>query len=324
LCSLLGINLPIAQAPIGSATTPELVAAVSNAGGLGSLALSWRDSAEVRAVLRRTRELTSRPFAANLVLEWPQEERLQICLEQGVRIISTFWGDPSPIMELAHNAGAVVIHAVGSVAEAVTAAGAGVDVVVAQGVEAGGHVRGREQIHRLLSSVLDAVASTPVFAAGGVADVEDAAALFKLGADGVWVGTRFLCSEEAGVDRSYQEAILKAREGDTILTKLFTKGWEDAPHGVLTNSTVRAWLDAGEPPVGGRPGEQDVVAEDPGGRAIERYSDVIPVRGSRGNLEALALYAGVGAAKISTILPASDIITELAGTGRRPAAQRVV
>jgi NAD(P)H-dependent flavin oxidoreductase YrpB (nitropropane dioxygenase family) len=96
LCELIGIQLPIIQAPIGSATSPVLAAAVSNAGGLGMLALSWRDLNDVRKVIRETRSLTNRPFGVNLVLEWRQEERLRMCLEEGVKVISFFWGDPSP------------------------------------------------------------------------------------------------------------------------------------------------------------------------------------------------------------------------------------
>lgn len=304
--------MPIAQAPIGSATTPELAAAVSNAGGLGTLALSWRTMKEVAEVVHTTSNLTRRPFAINLVLEWPQEERLRISLDAGVGIVSTFWGDPTPIVRLAHRVGAVVIHAVGSAEEAREAANGGVDVIVVQGVEAGGHVRGREKLRPLLASVRSAVGAVPVFAAGGIAAATDVDGLLADGADGVWVGTRFLCSDEAGVESAYRAAIIAAGADATVLTTLFNKGWEDAPHRVLVNSTFRAWRAAGEPPIGTRPGETDVVATDPQGRAVERYSDVIPVAGSHGDLEALALYAGEGVRAIGAVSPAGDIVAELA------------
>jgi NAD(P)H-dependent flavin oxidoreductase YrpB (nitropropane dioxygenase family) len=188
---------------------------------------------------------------------------------------------------------------------------AGVDALVVQGIEAGGHVRGDTEIRLLLPAVLERASRIPVLAAGGVTDGDDVAEMLLLGADGVWVGTRFLCCHEAAADRVYQEAILRARDGDTWLGEIFNKGWEGAPHRILINSTVRAWLEAGRPPVGTRPGEQDIVATSAEGLPIERYRDTIPVLGMRGDLEALALYAGVGAARISKILTASQAVAEL-------------
>jgi nitronate monooxygenase len=107
LCQVLGIEVPIIQAPIGSATCPALAAAVSNAGGLGTLALTWRTTEETRRMIRETRELTSRPFGVNLGLAWPQDERLAICLEEGVPILSFFWGPPERYTETAHGGGAI-------------------------------------------------------------------------------------------------------------------------------------------------------------------------------------------------------------------------
>ena len=118
LTTLLGIEVPIIQAPIGSATTPELVVAVSNAGAMGMLALSWCDLSETRQCIIKTNELTQNPFGINLVLAWPQHERLDIALEEGVSFISTFWGDPRPYVDYVHSAGAMHIHTVGSWQEA--------------------------------------------------------------------------------------------------------------------------------------------------------------------------------------------------------------
>ena len=156
LCRLLGIPYPI-QALIGSATSPSLAAAVSSAGGLGTLALSWRSVDSTRQVVRETFDLTDCPFAANLVLEWPQEERARVCLCEGVSALSTFWGNPTSYVQMAHDYDAVSIHSVGSVTEARMAADAGVDVIVAQGVEAGGHVRGTLRGEDLLHVVLDEI-----------------------------------------------------------------------------------------------------------------------------------------------------------------------
>ena len=160
----------------------------------------WRaDLDTVRRQIRETRELTGRPFGVNLNLDFPQEERLAVCLEERVPVISFFWRDPSLLVSRAKAGGAAVLHSVGSVAEARRAVDCGVDVVVAQGWEAGGHVRGTVATLPLVPSVIDAVAPTPVVAAGGIADGRGLAAVLALGADAAWIGTRFLASTEAAI-----------------------------------------------------------------------------------------------------------------------------
>lgn len=165
-CRLVGIPLPIVQAPIGGLAVPELAAAVSEAGGLGMLAVTWdggqargirHDPQPIETKLAHVRALTDRPFGVNMILEWPQEERLRQCLDAGVRIVSLFWGDPAPLVPIAHAGGAIVMHTVGDVAEARRAVDAGVDVIVAQGWEAGGHVRGGVATLALVPAVVDAV-----------------------------------------------------------------------------------------------------------------------------------------------------------------------
>ncbi|MGH9603858.1 MAG: NAD(P)H-dependent flavin oxidoreductase [Terriglobales bacterium] len=311
LCDLLGIRLPIIQAPIGSASCPELAATVSNAGGLGTLALSWRRTEEIAALLEQTRRLTPRPFAVNLVLEWPQEERLEICLAGGVRIFSFFWGDPTSLIRRVHDAGAIAVHAVGESEEAKAACAAGADGIVAQGWEAGGHVRGRMPLATLLPRVVEAVGATPVLAAGGIIDASGAAAALSQGAAGVWMGTRFLASVESAAHPVYKERILQARDTDTLYTNLFDIGWPHAYHRVLRNRTVDRWEQAGCPPSGSRPGEGEIIAFMADGRPVVRYEDVIPLPGMTGDLEDLALYAGQGAGRIRTIQPAAEIVAEL-------------
>lgn len=311
LCELLGIEVPIVQAPIGSATTPELAAAISNEGALGTLAASWRDLDSLRAIVTRTKELTNRPFAVNVVLEWDQRARVELALDLGVRIISTFWGDSSPFVELVHRSGGLLLHTVGSADEGRRAIETGVDVVVIQGVEAGGHVRGSTPVKALLAELTSAPCPIPIVAAGNSATGRDVASLLASGASGVWMGTRFLCSEEANVADVYRTAILEAGENDTVLTTLFDKGWPNAPHRVVRNSTVRRWEAAGSPPPGKRPGENDTVARDVNGAPIERYSDTIPTRDVSGEVEALALYAGRSCSRIRSVRPAREIIRSL-------------
>lgn len=316
LCDTLDIDVPIIQAPIGSATCPALAAAVSNAGGLGTLALTWRSTDEARRMIKETRELTARPFAVNLGLAWPQDARLAVCLEEDVPIVSFFWGPPERSTELAHSGGAFVFHTVGSVAEARRAVDAGVDAVVAQGWESGGHVRGQVAALPLVPAVVDAIAPTPTVAAGGLADGRGLAAVMALGADGVWMGTRFLASREAAVHPVYVERVLQGAETDTVYSGLFDVGWPDAPHRTLRNSTIDRWEAAGRPEPGERPGEREPVARFADGRAVERYSDVIPLPGMTGEVEALALYAGQSVGLISAVRPAREIVADVANEAR--------
>src|SRR5580704_4904490 len=239
LCERLGIALPIIQAPIGGAVGPPLAAAVSNAGGLGML-VPWRADIEtVRRQIRELRALTSRPFGVNLNLEFAQEERLAVCLDERVPVISFFWRDPASLVARAKAGGAIVMHTVGSAAAAKQAVHCGVDIVVAQGWEAGGHVRGTVATMALVPAVVDAVSPAPVVAAGGIADGRGLAAALALGAAGAWIGTRFLLSEEAAIHPRYREHLQRANENDTVyLDNLFDGRWPDAPHRVLRNQTI--------------------------------------------------------------------------------------
>jgi len=214
-CECAGVELPVVLAPMGGAVGAKLAAAVSNAGGLGILPL-WRVEIEtLRKIVRQTKSMTTRPFAVNLNMDFPQEERLDACLEEGVPIISFFWGDPSPLVKRAKNAGAIVLHSIGNAEDARKAVDIGVDVIVAQGWEAGGHVCGSVATLPLIPAVVDAVGDVPVVAAGGIADGRGLAAVLALGASAAWIGTRFLASEEAQIHPEYQQRILTASENDT-------------------------------------------------------------------------------------------------------------
>jgi nitronate monooxygenase len=311
LTRALGIDVPIVQAPLGNLTCPELVAAVSNAGALGMLSVTWRKPEEIRSLLRRTRELTDKPFGVNLVLAWNMRKRLEVCLEEGVPVVSFFWGDPSPLLGRVHEAGAVAMLTVGSAGDARIAVDQGVDILVAQGWEAGGHVIGSVATLPLVPSVVDAAEGTPVVAAGGIADGRGLAAVLALGAAGAWMGTRFVASEEALAHAEYKERVVRAMATDTVYTTLFNMGWEDAAHRVLRNSTVAAWEDAGSPATD-RPGEGEAVARLPDGTEAVRYSDYEPAADMVGEVEALAHYAGQSAGLVSAIQPAGVIVRQIA------------
>ena len=312
LCALFGIDVPIIQAPIGS--WPELSAAVSNAGGLGMLGLSWDDPGEVRQLIRETSDLTAAPFGINLKLDEDQHERLEAGLEEGVRIISLFWGRlaaDDDYVRMAHQEGALVTLTVGSALEARLAVDAGVDVVVAQGLEAGGHVWGQVSTLPLVPVVVDAVAPVPVVAAGGIGDGRGLAAVLALGARAGWVGTRFLLAEEAAIHPTYRSLLIEASESDTVHSSLFDVGWENAPHRTIANSTWRRWMEAGSPPTGARPGEGETVARDENGEPILRYEFSDPWAGSTGDVEATALYAGQSVGLVREVLPGAQIVARL-------------
>jgi len=317
LCDRLGVWLPIVQAPIGSAATPELAAAVADAGGLGMLALTWVTPPEAVDQVRRVRRLTDRPFGVNLVLAFPIDDLLDACLGEGVPIISTFWGDPANVTERVHAAGALHLHTVGTAEEARRAVDAGVDVVVAQGWEAGGHVWGQVATMALVPAVVDAVRPVPVIAAGGIGDGRGLAAILTLGAQAGWLGTRFLAATEAATHQVYRRRLLAATAQDAVYTRCFDGGWPDAPHRAIRNTTITAWETAGRPPAPGRPGEGVVVATDRHGRPHPRYGDMIPVPGMTGDLEAMALYAGQSVGLIHEVAPAARIVAAVAAQAMR-------
>jgi NAD(P)H-dependent flavin oxidoreductase YrpB (nitropropane dioxygenase family) len=312
LCKRLGIELPIIQAPMGGAVGPPLAAAVSNAGGLGML-VPWRADIDiVRRQIRETRALTSRPFGVNLVLEFPQEERLAACIDERVPVISFFWRDPSSLVPLAKAGGAIVMHTVASAADAKRAVDCGVDIVVAQGWEAGGHVRGMVATMPLIPVVVDAVSPIPVVAAGGIADGRGVAAALALGATGAWIGTRFLASQEAAIHTRYRERLFQAKETDTVyLENLFDVRWPNAPHRTLRNRTVDAWEAAGRPPSGKRPGEGDVIATSRSAGPIVRYQSYTPGADAEGDIDALSLWAGQSVGLVSKLQPAGEIVREI-------------
>ena len=313
LCERLGIELPIIQAPMGGAVGPALAAAVSNAGELGMLA-PWRAAVDlVRRQIRETRALTSRPFGVNLNLEFPQEERLAACLDEGVPVISFFWRDPSSLVPRAKAGGAIVLHTIGSAVDAKRAVDCGVDIVVAQGWEAGGHVRGTVATMPLIPTVVDTVSPAPVVAAGGIADGRGLAAALALGAGGAWIGTRFLASHEATIHPRYRDRLLQANENDTVfLENLFDIHWPNAPHRVLRNQTVETWEAAGRPPSGNRPGEGEVIATARSNRQIVRYQSYTPGTDAEGDIDALSLWAGQSVGLVSKLQSAGDIVREIA------------
>src|SRR5947209_7451268 len=265
LCSLLGCRFPVLSAGIGAGAGPELAAAVSNAGGFGVLGASGMPPEVVRGVVERTRALTDQPFGVNVIIdadppEYLDEDRdwflsqITAAADAGAAAMVLFWGNPALFVEAAHAGGLRVLIQVGSVEEATAAVAAGVDAVIAQGVEAGGHVRGTTSIWELIPATVEAVRRTPVLASGGIGDGAGLARALQLGAQGVSLGTRFVASEEAAAHPEYKRRLVASTATDTFHGDLFDVWWPDAPHRVLRNRLIDEWEAAGSPPPGQRPG----------------------------------------------------------------------
>jgi nitronate monooxygenase len=294
------------QAPVGSAATPELASEVARAGGLGALGASWTEPQALREQIRSITRLTDRPFCVNLVLDFEQEERLEVAVEERVPIVSFSFGLDQRLIVRAHAGGAQVFVQVASGDAARAAADAGADALIVQGVEAGGHVQGTVGLLPLLAEVRRAV-SLPLLAAGGIGDPASARAALAGGAVVVVMGTRFLASEESDAHPDYKARVLEAEAHDTVLTGLFDVGWPDSPHRVIRNSTYERWEAAGGPPSGQRPGEGEQVAD-----GILRYASNPPFASTRGEIEAMALYAGQSVGAIAEVEPAAAIVERFA------------
>lgn len=222
LCDLLGIDVPILNVGFGWSATPELAAAVSNAGGLGVLGLGVPPD-ESRKRISRTRELTRRPFGGNIIIaafhsphatEEQREARrasIATALAERVPVLVLFWGDPAPFVGPAHAAGTKVLLQAGSAEEVAHAARSGVDAVIIQGREAGGHVRATRSIWEVLPEAVRVAGSTPVLASGGIGDGASIAQAFRMGAQGVSLGTRFVASAEAWIHPHYKARLVRAR-----------------------------------------------------------------------------------------------------------------
>ena len=187
----------------------------------------------------------------------------------------------------------------------------GIDFVVAQGWEAGGHVSGQVATLPLVRTTVEAVAPVPVIAAGGIADGPGLAAVLVLGAAGAWIGTRFMASQEAAIHPRFREMLLASKETDTIYTQLFDVGWPGRPHRVLRNKTVTAWEAAGSPPSSERPGEGELVGTSKSRGPIVRYQSTTPPLDADGDIEAFSLFAGQGVGLLSKEQSAADIVHEI-------------
>lgn len=246
VCDLLGIDVPIVQAGMARCTTPELVAAVSNAGGLGIIAGRGLTADQLRREVRRVRELTSRPFGVNHIVCLMDHDAVEVTLAQRVPVLSLSWGRAADLTYQAHDAGTKVLHMVNTPEEAGLVSSDGADVVVAQGSEGGGHV-GQMATLTLVPQVVDVVGQTPVLAAGGIADGRGLAAMLMLGAQGALIGTRFLATPEARIPAHAKDVILNALGSQTVTSKfyddVFGLVWPGAVVRSIRHPLLDEWAD---------------------------------------------------------------------------------
>ena len=290
LCKLLGVEYPLIQGGMAWVATAELAAGVSNGGGLGLIAAGGAPADVVREQIRKCRTLTDKPFGVNVMLMSPfADEVMQVVIEEKPAVVATGAGNPGKYMDALKAAGVKVLPVIASVAMAKRMEKMGADAVIAEGTEAGGHI-GEITTMCLTPQVADAV-EIPVVCAGGIADVRGAVAAFALGADGIQVGTRFICSEECIAHENYKQAVIKAKDRDAVVTGRST----GAPVRALKNKLTREY--------------QRLESENASFEEIEQLG----VGGLRrafmdGDTQMGSLMAGQSAAMVTKIEPCADII----------------
>ena len=301
LCTLLGIDHPILNASMAGTATGALAAAVSEAGGFGMIGGTNSEGASwLREQISIARSLTSRPFGVGFISSFPDTEELTgVALEAGVAAITHSFADPTAFVAPAHAAGVKVFVQVQTLTQAITAARAGADVIISQGGEAGGHA-GAIGTFALLPAVVDAVAPVPVVAAGGIADGRGLAAALLLGAQGAWMGTRFVTSDEWGGSSWEREAVLAATSDDTVQTRVYDLIAERPfpavnPDRMLRNSFIDRWT--------GR--ESEISAH------REALQAEVAAGHERADLAVAGVSAGVSAGLITSARPAGEIVREI-------------
>jgi len=303
LCDLLGIEHPIALGGMGSIYAPDLVSAVSNAGGLGAMGCHSLSPDQIRSGTAAIRAKTNKPFALNFLIFDLREDSFAAALELQLPLIAFAWPRPDqdlrPYISRAHAAGSKVTFMAGGVPEARRAVDAGADIIIAQGTEGGGHV-GWQASLPLIPMVVDAVAPVPVLAAGGIADGRGLVAALALGADGVLLGTRFLASVESPLHPNFKQAIVDSDGHDTLLSEIpdiaAGKVWPGAMSRSKRNRFIEHWA-----------GREWALRRDQAA-ALAQVQDAR----RRGDIDEAPLSLGQDAGLIHDIAPAGEIVTRIA------------
>ena len=309
ICDDLGIKYPVFLAGMGGVSLSRLVAAVSNAGGLGVIGAATLDADGLRTEIRRTRELTDRPFAVDLLAPIPEMIRpqMEVIFEEDVRIFVAGLAVPAEFIEEMHRRSMKVVVMCGKVRHAQKSEAAGADIVAAQGTEAGGHT-GEVGTMALVPQVVDAV-KIPVLAAGGLADGRGLVAALALGAQGAVFGTRFVASQEAQSAEGYRQAIVRAGDADTVRTRCYT----GKPARAIRNRYTDDWE-----------GKKDQVQPFPMQAAVSVREGVMDYMGltDRFDPERTFLPAGQSAGLVREVKPAGEIVRDIVAEAERVIRER--
>ncbi|WP_112320304.1 NAD(P)H-dependent flavin oxidoreductase [Oceanibium sediminis] len=314
LCALLGCEVPILLAGMGGVSRWELAAAVAEAGGFPTLGMVRESPGLIAREVRALRAATDRPFAVNLIPAATDPDLLDAqiacCLDLGVGAFSFFWDVVPGAVERVKAAGCLVLHQVGTLQAAREAEAAGADVLIAQGIEAGGHVHGRTGAFALAAAILGE-SRVPVVVSGGIVDGRGLAAALAMGASGVHCGTAFIPTDESFAHDEHKRRLVAAGTADTVLTDVFVLNWpRGAAVRVLANSVTEA---LGDRLLGHDPATlpREAIAWDDDVARL-RFSTDSPLRTTTGELEAMALYAGQGVGQVTDIVPAGERLRRMA------------
>lgn len=308
LCDLLDCEVPVLLAGMGGVAHWELAAAVAEAGGYGMLGMVREDPSLIESEVKALRAATNRRFAVNVIpaATNPQllDRQLGVCRDLGVTDFTFFWDVMPDVIARVKKDGAFVLHQVGTAEAARQAEEAGADVLIAQGVEAGGHVHGRTGTLALVEEIAGR-SKLPVVASGGIATGAGLVAALALGAQGIQCGTAFLATTESYAHDYHKRRVVEAKVSDTVLTDIFVLNWPaHAAVRVIANSVTQK---LGFELLGHDPEKlpREIIGHE-GERPLYRYSTDSPSRITTGDMEALALYAGQSAGAISDVIPAGD------------------
>ena len=296
LCDLMGIEFPVFLAGMGGVSFAEVCAAVSKAGGFGTLGMAASSPDEIRSQMREVRRLTDKPFGVDLLASLPEtlEASVEVIIEEGASAFVAGLGIPRTVIARFHEAGVKVFSMCGRVEHALAAADAGCDAVVAQGTEAGGHT-GHVAGMALIPQIVDSV-DIPVLAAGSIVDGRGLAAALAFGAHGVWLGTRFVASREARAAKSYKQAILEAGSSDTIVTRCYS----GKSMRVLRNAYVDEWVNRTDEILSFAAQSELSYREGVMNLSLDNYEDMDPDRS--------CMPTGQGCGRIDDLLSAGEIV----------------
>jgi NAD(P)H-dependent flavin oxidoreductase YrpB (nitropropane dioxygenase family) len=325
-----GVRFPFVGAGMGFIATPALVAAVSNAGGIGVLGNAIEPPPSTQTLIQQIKLKTSNLFGVDFIHDdsafgpLTTDAHINVCIAEQVKLVVFHMNvPPKQWIDRLHAAGARVWMQAGSVKQAVEAASIGVDAVIAQGAEAGGHNKSTTRGLLLLAQIIQAVHPVMVLAAGGIADGEGVFKTLSGGAEGVWVGTRLVASTEAFASAQYKARIIAAKEGGTVTTTMFGPEYPNRPYRVLRNRVVDEFA-----------GHEDSIPDPPPPPAVigktllfpltfrqpyemPKFSAIVPTPDTVGDFEEMGMPAGDGAALIKTIMPAAQIVATMMHDARR-------